>query len=59
MPKHIAKEPNSRHPYESQFASGGHETSRPSHQKVLRTFGPSRILGRGSRLVETTIRKKT
>jgi len=58
MPRQIAKEPSARHSSEAEFGSGHPETSRLSLQKVLRTFGPSRILGRGSRLVELAIRKK-
>ena len=58
MPRQIAREHSARHPSEGESASDYPETPRLSRQKVLRTFGPSRVLGRGSRLVELAIRKK-
>jgi len=48
-------------PRHSNESEGG--TSRPTfspleRQRVLRAFGPSRVLGRGSRLVDLSIRKR-
>jgi len=59
MPRQIVKTLSARDSYVPDFASGNSETSRLNFQKVLRTFGPSRILGRGSRLVELAIRKRS
>ena len=59
MPRNIQRGPRAHHSAEPEFASGHPETLRQSWQKVLRTFGPSRILGRGSRLIELAIRKRS
>ena len=58
MPRQITREPSARPSDEPECTSHHSETSRMSRQKVLRTFGPARILGRGSRLAQLTFRKK-
>ena len=58
MPRQIGRTLSERHSSEAEFASGQPETPHLSRQKVFRTFGPSRILGRGSRLVNLVMRKK-
>ena len=59
MPRHALHDRSDpRHSNESQENTNRAPFSPLERQRVLRVFGPSRVLGRGSRLVELSIRTR-